>query len=151
METKSLDLSVLEAIFDGDVAGVPGLLTELSQTVDCVEARVVETCKHQDWSGARQALHEMKGMCASTGCAEIAQLCAQTEVTLAAQRYSQVPDCVESLRIACDRLRSAIHETTYARTTLLPGDQLVESCYDDDVIAYPAVGKHLVESGFRSP
>jgi HPt (histidine-containing phosphotransfer) domain-containing protein len=148
METKSLDLSVLEGIFDSDAAAVTELLTELSQTVDLVEARVIETCQHQDWSGARQALHEMKGMCASTGCIEIAQLCAQTEANLAAQQYYQVPDCVESLRIACDRLRSAIRE---APTTLFPGDQLVESCCDDDIIAYPTVGKHLVESGFRSP
>jgi len=110
MEAKSLDLSVLVEIFNGDSAGIPDLLEDVSQTVDRIEASLIETCKRQDWPGAGKALHELKGMCASSGCVEVAQLCAQTEAILTAERYRQVPDCLESLRSACGRLRSAIRE-----------------------------------------
>jgi HPt (histidine-containing phosphotransfer) domain-containing protein len=112
METKSLDHSVLESIFAGDAAGVADFLKELSPAVDRIEARVVEACEQHDWSGARQALHEMKGMCASAGCNEVARLCAEAEADLAARRHDPVPVAVEALQAACERLRAAIREAT---------------------------------------
>jgi HPt (histidine-containing phosphotransfer) domain-containing protein len=112
MEHKPLDLSVLQGIFDGDAAGVAEFLVELSGTVDRVEIKIVEAHRREDWVATRHALHEMKGMCASSGGTEVAELCLPAEVALDAQRYAEVSEFIKALPAACGRLRSAISAAT---------------------------------------
>src|ERR1700680_2371673 len=53
MERKPLDLGVLQAIFEGDAAGVNAFLIDLSGTMDRVETKIIEALGREDWIGAR--------------------------------------------------------------------------------------------------
>jgi HPt (histidine-containing phosphotransfer) domain-containing protein len=108
MEHKSLDLSVLQAIFEDDAAAVTEFLNDVISTVDKVEVKIVDALAREDWTAGRAAIHEMKGMCASSGCLEVAQLCLDAEHDLDAQRYAEVTQFIEPLHAACERLRTAI-------------------------------------------
>jgi HPt (histidine-containing phosphotransfer) domain-containing protein len=108
MERKPLDLSVLQDVFGSDAASITTFLTDLLPAVGTVEAKIKDALALQDWSGARRAVHEMKGMCASSGCSEVADLCVHAEAALDSGEHGSMAEFSESLRLACGRLRTAL-------------------------------------------
>ena len=118
MQTDFLRLDHLTEIFADDKSALRSFLTDLCAEAGRLESQIAKACREHDWARAARQSHELKGVCANSGCDEAATTAAALEVIVTNGPYDAVSLHVDRLRSVIERLRGAIGVALDARPSL---------------------------------